>query len=97
MEATGVQILAISPDRNEQSQELADRLRVSYRFLADTDLAVTRGLGLVHVRGGGDGQDVPTPATIVIDRHGIVRWTAYADNFQTRPDPGDVVRAVKAL
>jgi peroxiredoxin len=90
-------VLALSPDSNERSQELATRLRVSYRFLADRDLAVTRRLGLVHAGGGPGGKDVPRPATVVIDREGIVRWTQFSDNVQTRPDPRDVLRAVRAL
>jgi peroxiredoxin len=92
-----VQILAISPDPNERSQALAERLRIRYRFLADRDLAVTRRYGLVHVGGGPGGQDVPLPTTVVIDRRGIVRWLALADNYQVRPDPADVTRAVRAL
>jgi peroxiredoxin len=90
-------VLALSPDSNERSQELATRLRVHYRFLADRDLAVTRRLGLVHAGGGPGGKDVPRPATVVIDREGIVRWTQFSDNVQTRPDPADVLRAVRAL
>jgi peroxiredoxin len=90
-------VLALSPDSNERSQELATRLRVNYRFLADPDLAVTRRLGLVHAGGGPGGKDVPRPATVVIDREGIVRWTQFSDNVQTRPDPADVLRAVRAL
>jgi len=92
-----VQILAISPDPNTKSQELADRLKARYRFLTDGDLALTRRYGLVHARGGPNGQDVPIPTTVVIDRHGIVRWLKLADNYQVRPDPADVARAVRAL
>jgi peroxiredoxin len=58
---------------------------------------VTRRLGLVHPGGGEGGKDVPRPATIVIDREGVVRWTAFADNVQGRPDPEEVLRAVRAL
>ena len=97
LEAAGVEVLAISPDPNERSQQLADRLKVNYRFLADTDLAVTRRLGLLHPGGGTAGKDVPRPATIVIDREGVVRWAVFADNFQLRPDPHDVLRAVRGL
>jgi len=92
-----VQILAISPDPNTKSQELADRLKARYRFLTDGDLALTRRYGLVHARGGPNGEDVPIPTTVVIDRHGIVRWLKLADNYQVRPDPADVARAVRAL
>jgi peroxiredoxin len=90
-------VLAVSPDSNERSAGLAKRLRVSYRFLADRDLAVTRRLGLVHAGSGPDGQDVPVPATVVIDRDGVVRWAKLADNVQGRPDPKDVLGAVRAL
>ena len=87
----------MSSDPNHRSQELANRLHVNYRFLADTDLAVTRRLGLVHAGGGPGGTDVPRPATVVIDRAGVVRWTAFGTNVQSRPDPHEVLRAVRAL
>jgi len=80
-----------------KSQELARRLNVHYRFLADPDLAVTRQLKLIHPRGGEGGKDVPRPATVVIDRAGIVRWAAYTTNVQIRPDAAEVLRAVRAL
>ena len=94
---SGVQVLAISPDLNDRSQELAVRLRARYRFLADRDLAVTRRYGLVHVGGGNKGQDVPRPTTVVLDRRGIVRWLSLADRIQVRPDPDAVARAVREL
>ena len=96
-ERAGVEIVAISPDPSEQSQRLADGLRLGYRFLADPDLAVARRYGLVHAGGGPEGQDVPRPATVVLDRDGIVRWFSVARNYQVRPDPDDVLRAVRAL
>jgi peroxiredoxin len=96
-ERAGIEVVAVSPDPNEQSQKLADGLRLSYRFLADRDLAVTRRWGLVQPRGGPEGQDVPRPATVVLDRNGVVRWFSVSKNFQVRPDPGDVLRAVRAL
>jgi peroxiredoxin len=92
-----VEIVAISPGRNEQSQRLAEGLHLGYRFLADADLAVTRRYGLVHPKAGPDGRDVPRPTTIVLDRDGVVRWLSVTTNFQVRPDPADVLRAVRAL
>jgi peroxiredoxin len=93
----GVQIIAISPDPNEKSQELAQKLRARYRFLADQDLAVARRYGLLHAHGGHKGQNVARPTTIVLDRHGVVRWLQLADSIQIRPDPTDVARAVRQL
>jgi peroxiredoxin len=71
-ERAGVEIVAISPDPNERSQKVADGLRLRYRFLADPDLAVTRRYGLVHAGAGPGGQDLPRPATVVLDRDGVV-------------------------
>jgi peroxiredoxin len=93
----GVQILAISPDPNAKSQELAQKLHARYRFLVDDDLAVTRRYGLLHAHGGHKGQDVARPTTVVIDRRGIVRWLQLADSIQIRPDPADVARAVRQI
>jgi peroxiredoxin len=58
---------------------------------------VTRRYGLIHRGGGPGGADVPRPATIVLDRDGVIRWLSLSDNYQVRPDPADVVRAVRAL
>lgn len=96
-ERAGVEIIAISPDPSERSQRLADGLRLGYRFLADQDLAVARRYGLVHAGGGPEGHDVPRPATVVLDRDGVVRWFSVSRNFQVRPDPDEVLRAVHAL
>jgi peroxiredoxin len=96
-EKAGVEIVAVSPDPNERSHEMAKNLHLGYRFVADRDLAVAKRYGLIHARGGPNGDDVPRPATVVLDRDGVVRWLSLSDNFQVRPDPGDVLRAVRAL
>lgn len=95
--AAGAEVVAVSPDTNEQSQRLADGLKLGYRFVADRDLAVTRRYGLVHAAGGSQGEDVPLPATVIVDRHGLVRWVSVTDNFQVRPDPDIVARVVRGL
>ena len=60
-------------------------------------LTLATRYGLIHRHGGPSGEDVPRPATVVLDRDGVVRWLSLSDNFQVRPDPGDVLRAVRAL
>ena len=97
LEEAGAEVLAISPDSNARSQELAQRLRARYRFLADSDLAVTRRVGLLHAGAGEGGADVPRPATIVIDRDGVVRWVRLTANVQVRPHAREVLAALRAL
>ena len=96
-EKAGVEVVAVSPGPNERSQKVAEGLHLGYRFVADRDLAVTRRYGLVHAHGGPNGEDVPQPATVVLDRDGVVRWFSVSHNFQVRPDPGDVIRIVRSL
>src|SRR5215831_325211 len=96
-EKVGVEIVAISPDPNEQTEKVAEGLRLGYRLLSDGDLAVARRYGLIHARGGPDGQDVPRPATGGLDKDGVVRWFSVSHNVQVLPYPGDVLRAVRAL
>ena len=97
VEKAGVEIIALSPDPNERSQKISDGLRLNFRFVADRDLAVARSYGLIHPHGGPEGQDVPRPATVVLDRAGVVRWFSVTRNVQVRPDPDDVLRIVRGL
>ena len=92
-----MEIVAISPDTNEQSQKLAEGLKLGYHFVSDMDLAVARRYGLVHEKGGPDGVDVPKPATVVLDKDGVVRWYTVTHNFQVRPPAGDVLKVVRSL
>jgi peroxiredoxin len=86
-EQAGVEIIAISPDPNERSQQLAEGLHLGYRFVADRDLAVSRRFGLIHAGGGPDGQDVPRPATVVLDRAGVSAWFAPSWRKRARIPP----------
>ena len=93
----GVEIVAISPDPNERSQQVAEGLRLGYRFLADRELEVARRYGLVHAGGGPDGQDVPRPATWCWTATGSCAGSRSAGTSRFDPDPDDVLRAVRAL
>jgi hypothetical protein len=59
------------------------------------DLAVTRRWDLVRPHGGPRERPF-RPATVVLDREGVVRWFPVSSNFQVRR-PGHVLRAVVAL
>ncbi len=93
----GAQILAVSVDPQERSQQLAEGLRLPYRFLADPKLEVIRRYGLEHAGAGRGGQDIARPATIIVDKQGVVRWISLPDYYSIRPDPQEIIAAVKAL
>ncbi|WP_101756843.1 peroxiredoxin [Oceanicoccus sp. KOV_DT_Chl] len=74
-----VQLLALSPDDAENSQNLAKRFDQPYLFLSDPDLAVT---DLYGVR---KDEDLPHPAVVLIDKAGVVQWFYVGEDYKKRP------------
>ena len=42
--------------------------------LADEARGLSEAAGLIHPHAAPDGRDADAPTTILVDRHGIVRW-----------------------
>ena len=69
---------------------------ISFPFLLDEDSAVTKEYGLYHAIGI-DAFDIAHPATLVIDRRGIVRWIYRGDNQFDRAPLDSVLKAVREI
>jgi len=69
---------------------------ISFPFLLDEDSAVTKEYGLYHAIGI-DAFDIAHPATLVIDRRGIVRWIYRGDNQHDRAPMDDVLTTVRGI
>jgi peroxiredoxin len=69
---------------------------ISFPFLLDEDSAVTKEYGLYHAIGI-DAFDIAHPATLVIDRRGIVRWIYRGDNQSDRAPMDAVLKAVREI
>ena len=65
---------------------------ISFPFLLDEDRAVTKAYGLHHVFGT-DALNIAHPATLVIDRGGIVRYIYRGDNQHDRAPIDGVLKA----
>lgn len=60
--------------------------------------ALYQGFGSnVDQANGDDEWTLPSPAAFVIDRSGVVRWAWTDSNWTKRPEPEDVLAAVRAL
>ncbi len=54
-------------------------------------------LGVDLPRFNGDNSwELPMPATFVVDRDGIVRWASVDPDYTVRPEPEQVLEAVRA-
>ncbi len=79
----GFKVIAISPDSIEENSKVARRLKLDYPILSDSDLSLTKALGLLHEKGGMGGHDVPRPATFLVEG-GVIQWRDLTDNWRVR-------------
>jgi peroxiredoxin len=94
----GGEIIAISPDSGEESEELRQRLSLAFPILSDPDLAVTDTFGLRHAGGrSATGEDKPYPTTFVVDARGIVKQIFANETYRDRPSPKDVLAALRQV
>jgi peroxiredoxin len=66
---------------------------VSFPFLLDEDRTVTKAYGLHHAFGT-DALNIAHPATLAIDRQGVVRYIYRGANQHDRAPLDEVLRAV---
>ncbi|MFQ5691497.1 MAG: peroxiredoxin family protein [Nitrospinota bacterium] len=94
----GVEVVPISADRPEESERLRKRLPSDLRFVCDADARAAERLGLLHVKGHpSEKRDIATPAMILVDGAGIVRWVFKPRNYRMRADLDDVLERARSL
>lgn len=57
-------------------------------------LGLSDAVGLIHAHAAPDGSDTATPTTIVVDRHGTVRWLYRPGEVIARLSPDEVLQAI---
>jgi peroxiredoxin len=62
--------------------------------LSDEAKSLSKAAGLIHPHAAPDGGDTDAPTTILVDRHGIVRWLYRSPNVIVRLSPDELLRAI---
>src|SRR3954454_17497124 len=62
--------------------------------VSDEATGLSEAAGLIHPHAALDGSDTDVPTTILVDRHGSVRWLYRPPSVIERLSPEEVVRAV---
>ena len=78
----GAQVIFVAAEKREgffKPEKFLAKNPVSFPFLLDEDRAVTKAYGLYH-RIGKDAINIAHPATLVIDRAGVVRFIYRGEN-----------------
>lgn len=87
----GIQLLALSPDNAEDSQELAQRFEQPYLFLSDSDLQIADRYGIRR------DEELPHPAVVLIDKQGTVVWYYVGENYRQRPSSSQLQQVFKRV
>jgi len=94
--AAGAAVAGCSLDPVEFNRRWAERLRLPYPLLSDVDRRAGDAFGLIRRLGiGGWKIEWFRRATVLVDRHGIVR--AVWEQVRVRGHALEVLRAVRAL
>lgn len=102
LERLGVRVALVSAQSERQTQQLAERLGVSFRYLHDPGLRAARELGLFHEGGtipGIPGYDPDTifPTLVVTDADGRIVFCHQTDNYRVRPEPDLILDALRGV
>lgn len=96
MKKVGGQLKAVSVDPPGKNREVMEKARLAFPILADESRAATKAFGVLHEKGSPDGNDIPLPSMFLINHAGIIAWERIATAVQDRPDPRDVIAAIRA-
>ncbi len=66
----------------------------TFPFLSDPKAESIRQYGVLHPKGGEDGQDIARPAEFLIDASGTVRWENLTEDLRVRARPETVLAAI---
>ncbi|MCA9243443.1 MAG: redoxin domain-containing protein [Phycisphaerales bacterium] len=92
----GGELVAISADAPKDAARVAERNKLPFRVLSDTDMTAIDAYGLRHKGGGPDGGDIAIPAHFLIGSDGRVLWKYVASLIQDRVDPQRELTEIRA-
>jgi alkyl hydroperoxide reductase subunit AhpC len=86
-------VLVVSLDNVDEARQTQERFP-HLLVLADSGRGLSEAAGLIHPHAAPEGGDADAPTTIVVDRHGTVRWLYRSPASIVRLSPDEVLQAV---
>jgi peroxiredoxin len=99
IEAAGAQLVFIAAEKRDgvwKPAKFLEKHPIASVFLLDEDRIVTKAYGLHHALGK-DAVNIAHPATLAIDRSGLLRYIYRGDNQLDRAPLDDVLAALVGL
>jgi peroxiredoxin len=79
-------------DNQDKNRELAEKLKLPFPVLSDSDHKAIDAYGLYNVEG-----KIAKPALFVIDKSGVVRWVFLNEDYKIRALNDAVLDELKKL
>lgn len=99
IKAAGAELIFIAAEKRDgvwKPGKFLEKHPIAGVFLLDEDRVVTKAYGLHHAFGH-DAINIAHPATLVIDRGGVVRYIYRGDNQFDRAPLDEVIEVVKNM
>jgi peroxiredoxin Q/BCP len=97
IEAAGVQVVAVSYDPVKALAAFAERRRITFPLLSDPGSKTIEAYGLLNQEAKGRAKGVPHPATLLVDRTGVVRARLGREGYRQRHTLDELLKAARAL
>ena len=115
IQATGAQVIAISPEKPEYLDKMAEKTGAEFTLLYDEDYKIANAYDVTFkpstmqlftyniVLGGklkdshsDDSQQLPIPATYIINQEGIIIWRQFDPNYKNRSTVQEILKALQS-
>ena len=97
IEATGVQMVAISYDSPETNTKAAAKLGLTFPLLSDTGSKVIDAYGIRNKEATGRADGIPHPVVFILDRKGVIRVKLMRDGYRERPESAEIIAGVNGF
>jgi len=89
IEAQGVQVVAITPDKQASMQNTQRRFGQSFIFLSDPKAKVLKEYGVARAN------NLPHPAVYLVDKGGKLVWFYSSTDYKKRPNGEQLLAVIK--
>lgn len=110
--ALGASLVALTPELPDKSLDTTEKNELAFEVLTDYNNEVARKFGIMYTLhdelvdiyngrlekyNGVEGNEIPLPATYVIDQQLMIRYAYLNPNYKERAEPGDIISALQTI
>jgi peroxiredoxin len=92
LKARRAELVAISVDELEKSDQLVAKLGITFPLLSDGDRSTVRSYGVEDAENG-----IAWPAIFIVAQDGTIRWRSLADTYKERPTSEVILEALTGV